>query len=132
MTIEGIIKDFNIDTYIFIPKSHLDYFIKKAKYIDVYEYWYDIFNPENNIWIDIEGMGYGCMWSNTKLRKYSKILQKRAIKKFALTLISDLKPENEILYYQQDGDNCYGFINKDGTCYTRIRISDKELDRKVW
>lgn len=81
MTIEGIIKDFNIDTYIFIPKSHLDYFIKKAKYIDVYEYWYDIFNPENNIWIDIEGMGYGCMWSNTKLREYSKILQKRAIKK---------------------------------------------------
>ena len=40
MTIEGIIKDFNIDTYIFIPKRHLDYFIKKAKYIDVYEYWY--------------------------------------------------------------------------------------------
>ena len=132
MTIEGIIKDFNIDTYIFIPKSHLDYFIKKAKYIDVYEYWYDIFNPENNIWVDIEGMGYGWIWSNTKLREHSKILQRQAVKKFALASISDLEPEDEILYYEQDGDKCYGFMDKDGTCYTRIRISDKELDRKLW
>lgn len=132
MTIEGIIKDFNIDVYIFIPNNYLDYFIKKAKYLDVYQYWYDIFNPENNIWTDIEGMGYGWLWVSTKLREHSKILQRRAIKKFALASISDLKPEDEILYYQQDGDNCYGFMNKDGTCYTRIRISEKELDGKVW
>lgn len=132
MTLEGIIKKFNIDSYIFISKENAVKLIKKAKYLDVYEYLYNIFNPEENIWVDIERIGYGWLWANTKLREHSEILQRRAIKKFALSLVNELKIDEGIIYYIQDGDNCYGFLNSDGTRYTRIRISDKELDGKVW
>ena len=132
MTLKGIIKKFNIDSYIFISKENAIKLIKKAKYLDVYEYLYNIFNPEENIWVDIEGIGYGWLWASTKLREHSGILQRRAIKKFALSLVNELKIDEEIICYIQDGDNCYGFLNSDGTRYIRIRISDKELDSKVW
>lgn len=131
MTLEGIIKEFNIDSYIFISKENAIRLIQKAKYLDVYEYIYNIFNPEENIWVDIEGIGYGCLWANTKLREHSEILQRRAIKKFALSLVNELKINEEIICYMQDKDSCYGFLNSDGTKYTRIRISNKELDGKV-
>lgn len=41
--------------------------IKRYKYIDVIEYWYDDEeNPNFNNWVDIEGIGYGWLWCNCK------------------------------------------------------------------
>ena len=133
MTLGGIVKDFKIDSYILVDKEKVIRFIKKAKYLDVYEYWYDDpENPDINIWIDIEGMGYGWLWANNILTNHFEFFQRLQIRKFALELINKTKSNNKIITYFQDGDICFGFLNNDGDCYIRIRVGEKNLDGNVF
>lgn len=130
MTLEGIIRDFDIKSYTITSKKELNLsIIKKAKYIDVYEYLYDDpDNPEEYVWIDIEGIGYGWIWTANKLRAHSIFLQRRAVKKYVSNLLKELDQDDNILIYKnQNGDECYGFMTDSGECYVRIRISEKEL-----
>ena len=75
-------------------------------------------------------LSYGWIWCANNLRSKSRILQKRAIRKFAMDL---LKPEDEntnILCFDDPNEkvHVYGFIPKDNkNVYIQIRLSDEEL-----
>lgn len=103
--------------------------IRKYKYIDVYEYWYDDENdPDYNTWTDVEGMGYGWIWCGGWLREHCKFLQRRAIIKYAQQLMDLFFRENNlVLTYKIDDAECFGFMIED-RCYVQIRVSNKELD----
>lgn len=95
MTLQGVIKDFNLsdDIYYILKKKDIKIPIKRYKNIEVCEYWYDDESrPDTCCWIDVEGIGYGWIWCANNLRSKLRILQKRAIRKFAMDL---LKPEDE-------------------------------------
>lgn len=133
MTLQGVIKDFNLsdDIYYILKKKDIRIPIKRYKNIEVCEYWYDDESrPDICCWIDVEGIGYGWMWCANNLRSKSRILQKRAIRKFAMDL---LKPEDEntnILCFDDPNEkvHVYGFIPKDNkNVYIQIRLSDEEL-----
>ena len=94
-TLQDVIKDFKLsdDEYYIIKKKDIKIPIRKYKNIEVCEYWYDSDDhPDTYCWVDVEGIGYGWMWCSNKFRSKSKILQRRAIRKFAMDL---LKPEDE-------------------------------------
>lgn len=133
MTLQGVIKDFNLsdDIYYILKKKDIRIPIKRYKNIEVCEYWYDDESrPDTCCWIDVEGIGYGWIWCANNLRSKLRILQKRAIRKFAMDL---LKPEDEntnILCFDDPNEkvHVYGFIPKDNkNVYIQIRLSDEEL-----
>lgn len=102
--------------------------IRKYKYIDVCEYWYD--DEERldvNNWIDVEGMGYGWIWCGNWLRSHSKMLQRLAIRKYAQRFMELMHDETLVLTYKFDKAECFGFMIGD-QCYVQIRVSNKELD----
>ena len=103
--------------------------IRKYKYIDVCEYWYDDKNdPDYNTWVEVQGIGYGSIWCSNWLRCHSKFLQRRAIRKFAQRLMELFLLEDRlVLTYKFDGDECFGFMFGD-SCYVQIRVSNKEPD----
>ena len=103
--------------------------IRKYKYIDVTEFWYDDENdPDHNAWAEVEGMGYGSIWCGNWLRCHSKFLQRRAVRKFAQRRMGlFLREDNLVLTYKFDGAECFGFMIG-GWCYVQIRVSNKELD----
>ena len=103
--------------------------IRKYKYIDVTEFWYDDENdPDYNTWVDVEGMGYGWIWCANRLRKHCKFLQRRAVRKFAQRLMELFLLEDRlVLTYKSDGAECFGFMIED-RCYVAVRVSNKELD----
>lgn len=102
--------------------------IRKYKYIDVCEYWYDDKNdPDYNTWVDVEGMGYGWIWCGNWLRCHSKFLQRRAVRKFIQRLMGlFLRESSLVLTYKFDGAECFGFMIDD-RCYIAVRVSNKEL-----
>ena len=103
--------------------------IRKYKYIDVCEYWYDDKNdPDYNTWVEVQGIGYGSIWCSNWLRCHSKFLQRRAIRKFAQRLMELFLLEDRlVLTYKFDGDECFGFMIGNH-CYVQIRVSNKEPD----
>ena len=103
--------------------------IRKYKYIDVTEFWYDDENdPDYNTWVDVEGMGYGWIWCGNRFREHCKFLQRRAVRKFAQRLMElFLREDSLVLTYKSDGAECFGFMIED-RCYVAVRVSDKELD----
>ena len=90
MTLQGVIKDFNLsdDIYYILKKKDIRIPIKRYKNIEVCEYWYDDESrPDICCWIDVEGIGYGWIWCANNLRSKSRILQKRAIRKICYGLV---------------------------------------------
>ena len=102
--------------------------IKKYKYIDVTEFWYDDKNdPDYNTWVEAEGIGYGSIWCGNWLRCHSKFLQRQAIRKYARRFMKLMREKALVLTYKFDGAECFGFMVGD-RCYVQIRVSNKELD----
>ena len=102
--------------------------IKKYKYIDVTEFWYDDKNdPDYNTWVEAEGIGYGSIWCGNWLRCHSKFLQRQAIRKYARRFMKLMREKALVLTYKFDGVECFGFMVGD-RCYVQIRVSNKELD----
>ena len=103
--------------------------IKKYKYIDVTEFWYDDKNaPDYNTWVEVEGIGYGFIWCGNWLRCHSKFLQRRAIRRYAQRLMElFLQKDRLVLTYKFNGVECFGFMIGNH-CYVQIRVSNKELD----
>lgn len=132
MTLQGVIKDFNLsdDTYHILKKKDIKIPIKRYKNIEVCEYWYDDESrPDTYCWIEVEGIGYGWMWCANKLRSKSKILQRRTIRKFAMDLLK-AEEDTDILCFADHKEkvHVYGFIPKDNkNVYIQIRLSDEEL-----
>ena len=59
MTLQGVIKDFNLsdDIYYILKKKDIRIPIKRYKNIEVCEYWYDDESrPDICCWIDVEGI----------------------------------------------------------------------------
>lgn len=101
--------------------------IRKYKYIEICEFWYDDPKyPDLNTWIDIEGIGYGWIWCTNKVRSHIEFFQRKAIRKWALKLISYIKDNENILYFT-DKKNIihYGFMSSQD-CYVQIRLSKKD------
>lgn len=102
--------------------------IKKYKYIDVTEYWYDDKNdPDYNTWVEAEGIGYGSIWCGNWLRCHSKFLQRQAIRKYARRFMRLKREKALVLTYKSDNAECFGFMIGN-RCYVRVRVSNKELD----
>lgn len=102
--------------------------IRKYKYIDVTEFWYfDENDPDYNIRVEVEGMGYGSIWCGNWLRCHSKFLQRQAIRKYARRFMRLKHEKALVLTYKFDGAECFGFMVGD-RCYVQIRVSNKELD----
>nr|WP_142411443.1 hypothetical protein [Clostridium sp. Marseille-P7770] len=131
MTLEKIIDEFKLQklgVYILGKKDINLLKIKLFKYIDVYEYWYDNEDyPDDNTWIDVEGIGYGWIWSGSRLRRHSKLLQRRAIIEHAERLLKLLPENGDMIHYRLGDCYYYGFMIGD-QCYVQIRVSDEELD----
>lgn len=88
ITIEEFTKDWKHDVKNlgFVPNKTLTKILKRYKYIDVTEYWYDDpEHPDRNTWIDIEGMGYGWLWCNYKKERSDRKLRKR-LRQFGLEM----------------------------------------------
>lgn len=103
--------------------------IRKYKYIDVTEFWYDDENdPDYNIRVEVEGIGYGSIWCGNWLRCHSKFLQRRAIRRYTQRLMElFLRKDRLVLAYKFDGAECFGFMIDD-RCYIAVRVSNKELN----
>lgn len=131
MTLQRIIelnKLFQYNPSILTKKDlKLSKIIKKYKYIEVYEFWYDDADyPDLNTWIDIEGIGYGWIWCANKIRRHISFLQKKAIRKWALNLLETIENNEKTLYFI-DKNNIihYGFMSGQD-CYVQIRLSKKD------
>lgn len=131
MTLEKIIEQRDLKEFhpIICTKSKLSYGeILTPKYIDVKEYLYDDkSDPELNTWVDVEGIEYGWIWCRNKIRSKFKILQRKAIRKFAMDILDSVPNNTPILRYDSDGIKYFGFITEEDQCYTQIRVSDREL-----
>ena len=131
MTLHKFIERNNLLQYnpAILSKKEVDFSkIKKYKYIDICEFWYDeSSDPNLNTWIDVEGIGYGWLWCKNNLRKHFSFLQRNVIRKRTMDLLNSIKEETKILCYEADEIYYYGFmIGSD--CYFQIRISNtKEL-----
>ena len=103
--------------------------IRKYKYIDVCEYWYDDKNDQDyNTWVEVEGIGYGWIWCSSWIRRHCKFLQRRAVRKFAQRLMELFLLEDRlVLTYKFDGAARLGFMIGNH-CYVQIRVSNKEPD----
>ena len=133
MTLEKIIKTYTNSKDIFwiiLKKKNINFksLLKKKKYIEVCEYWYDDENnPEFNTWIDVEGIGYGWMWCANKIRSKFEFLQRRAIKKYARNILKTINDE-DIAVFKDEKIFIYGFFHKNNPdVYIQIRLSDEEL-----
>lgn len=131
MTLDGIIKThkvFKDKPWTILKKREINIPFKK-KYIEVCEYYYDLEDkPEVNNWIDVEGIGYGWVWCSNKLRSKFEFLQRRAIKKYALSLLKNIDDDTDIVAFYYDDLFVCGFIHKDNpTVYIQIRLSNREL-----
>ena len=76
MTLQGVIKDFNLsdDIYYILKKKDIKIPIKRYKNIEVCEYWYDDESrPDTCCWIEVEGIGYGWIWCAIQLSSFPKI-----------------------------------------------------------
>lgn len=93
------------------------------------EFYFDLEDrPEFNNWIDVEGIGYGWMWCANKLRSKFEFLQRRAVKKYALSLLKNIDDDTDIVAFYYDDLFVCGFIPKDNpTVYIQIRLSNREL-----
>ena len=70
-----------------IPNKTIKKYINRFKFVEVQIHWYDNEkNPNENTWVDVEGIGYGWMWLN---HKDSKRLQRKAIIAYAMALYRD-------------------------------------------
>lgn len=131
MTLEGIINEHSLfkNEYTISKGKEIKIPVKKYKYIEVCTYYYDSEdNPELNTWIDVEGIGYGWLWCDNKLRSKFEFLQRRAIRKFALGLLKIITNDTEIISFNNDSVYIYGYIpDENPTVYIQIRLSDKEL-----
>lgn len=129
MTLDKIIEQIhkNICEPVVLPKSKLDLsIINKFKYIDVMEFYYDDKeHPDDNTWIDIEGIGYGWIWTGNKIRSHSKFLQRKAIREYAFYLLSLLKNNDHIITFDHDEIYYFKFVYKDEVI--QIRVSNKIL-----
>lgn len=125
MTIEKFIKEsfkseIKFTNLGYIPNKTLSKIFKQFKYIDVREYWFDNpDNPDEFVWEDIEGMGYGWMWLN--YRKSNRKLR-NALRKFGLGLHS----KEDVWTYQYDNVKSYLFGLNDEII--EIRVSNEELE----
>lgn len=132
MTLEKIIKERGLNEFhpIICTKNKISYGeILTPKYIEVKDYIYDDEkDTELNTWVDIEGIGYGWLWCLNKIRSKFKILQRRAIRKFAIGILDSVPQDTPVVRYEVGGIKYFGLITDDGECYTQIRVSDKELD----
>lgn len=131
MTLQRIIELNKLSQYkpSILTKKDLNFvkIIKKYKYIEVCEFWYDETEyPDLNTWIDIEGIGYGWIWCANKVRSYIKFFQKKAIRKWVLNLLKTIENNEDILYFI-DKKNIihYGFMSGQD-CYVQIRLSKKD------
>lgn len=140
MTLEDIIngynlrsqQDFTITSKRFMKLSK----IKKCKYIDIIDTWYDEYDKDGIHWITddgivVEGMGYGDLWCANWLRAKSKFLQRKTILRYVFDRLSEVgKSQSIITYSTQDGDNVVHYIGymTDDKCYTEIRYSKKYFD----
>lgn len=119
----------NPSTYI-QTKENVDFsLIKKFPYIQVADYWFDNpDDPDENNWIDVEGMGYGWIWDANWFRRRSKFLQRRAIRKLAYGRI-DITPTYSCVFVDNTnkGEYIYGFMI-DKFCFTEIKLSDHEIN----
>lgn len=133
MTLQGVIKDFKLSDSecVILKKKDINIPIKKYKNIEVCEYWYDDESrPSTYCWVDVEGIGYGWMWYSNKLRSKSRILQRRAIRKFAKDLLKSEDENTDILCFDNPSEKAhvYGFIPKDNdNLYVQIKLSNEEL-----
>lgn len=130
MTLEKIIKTHSIfkdGAWIILKKK--DIIIPfKYKNIEVCEYYYDEINPDQLIWIDVEGVGYGWMWMANWLRKRSTFLQRRAVKKYAKDILKEIDDETDIVTFYYNNLFVCGFVPKDNpTIYIQIRLSNEDL-----
>lgn len=135
MTLEKIIDEFKLEklgvSLEIQSKSKTNFSkIKKCKYIDTYEYWYDGEDDLDWKWIEVEGIQYGWIWCDNWFRRHSKILQRLAIRKHAQRLLNLLYENSPVLTYEFDDCSYYGFM-LGSDCYVVIRTSDNELDSMV-
>lgn len=131
MTLEKVIKERNIKQYNlmfgFLPDDLL-HKIKTAPYIDVLDFWYDDSGyPEQNNWIDIEGIDYGWIWLNQKNGTFE--CKRQLIRDYVLRRTSEeIKPNQRIIYWKSSNIINIGYMNPEETCFTQIEISKSELN----
>lgn len=90
MTLQGVIKDFNLsdDIYYILKKKDIKIPIKRYKNIEVCEYWYDDESrPDTCCWIDVEGIGYGWIWCANNLRSKLRIFTEKSNKEICYGLV---------------------------------------------
>lgn len=126
MTLQGFIEAEGIVGVI--KQKILNKTMKKClnhfKYIDTYEFWYDDpDNPNYNNWIDVEGIGYGWLWT---LHKDSDKLQRKSVIKHAMALYKD--STNEMCIRHENNITEIFLERKGGDCIFQIRVSNNELD----
>ncbi len=132
MNLNKIIDEFQLKEYYPIrsKKSKINFSpIKKHKYIEVCKFWYDDEeNPDENTWVDVEGIGYGWLCCANKIREHFIFLQRRAIIKYAFEIINQAPDDTDVLIMADDNDKMmYGFMLSE-TCYVRITLSNYEFD----
>ena len=130
MTLADIIRKYNIDKvgYGMQLKKNINFSkVFKAKYIDVYAFYYDDEeSPYEYTWVDVEGMGYGWLWCANKIRRHLKILQRKAVIQEAMFYIDGIRDDCYVLTYERDGVNYLGFMYTP-ELYVQVRTSNKEL-----
>ena len=131
MTLEKIIKThktFKDGAWQIMKKKDINIPFK-YKNTEVCEYYYDDENnPDHLVWIDVEGVGYGWIWCANKIRSKFKFLQRRAVKKYAKSLLREIDDDTDMVAFYYNNLFVCGFILKDNpTIYIQIRLSNEEL-----
>lgn len=104
MTLEKFLAEEEGDYELLPSDFNLKRELIKHKEIATYYYWFD--NEEHpNVcnWIDIEGIGFGWLWFDNPLRRRLKILQHRAIRKYAEGLYTEAGSSEKFLLTNKNG-----------------------------
>ena len=138
MTLQKWAEDEHFDKdYPIMKKKDFDkrfkHCLRTSRFCDIYVNYYENEKYLNDItWQDVEGIGYGWLWCNYKLRSKFKFLQRRAVKKYIKREYNYIPKDKEMLFYYSlspEGSTIRNYVWQDGdkNVFILVRFSNLEF-----
>ncbi len=110
-------------TLKYIENKLLSKLIHHYKYIDFRILWYDDpDNPDENTWLDIEGIGYGWLWINRTIKE-----QKKVIKQLTKDYYHNRKNKNVYIIHNKTNIQIY-FDQRAEDAICVLTLSNEQID----